>query len=779
MPLGAAALALNSQRRGDEAACSSHPPITITRDEYGVPHVFAERAEDLYYGQGYAQGQDRLWQAEIYYRTAVGRMAELLGPDSLEADRLARLLFGSEERMAGVLTAAPRRVRTILESYVAGLNAWVEAATASGQLPLEYAAFGLTPHVWTARDALATYTFFTAYNGSFGADELGNAQAAADLVGRLGAEEGGAVFADTHYLDDPSARTTVPASRRGAGVAMPALGSTSLRCPTIPDARRVWARHLGANPTGAASNAIVLSPRLSASGNALLLGGPQVGYSTPQVFHEVGLHGAGVDVTGVAIAGYPLISIGVTPDFAWTITTGGTDTQDIFAEQLDPADPTRYRYQGELRELACRVESFQVAGADSPVDETFCESVHGPILALQDGVAFALQDSARGEEARSFQATSELPTAHSLREVQRILPGGAFNYNLSYADTHGNIAYWHLGKVPIRAPGANPFLPQPGDGSSDWRGFVPFAEMPHVINPRQGYLVNWNNKPAPGWPNSTAGFWAWGGVHRVNHLLDAVARIEPHGATLESLEELNHGAAVTTDTPSGIAIAVFAPTLLGPLLEHVDAGADARLPTAISLLEAWDFTQVDADADGAYDSPAVALFNAFWRSLVSRIFLDELGPDAESALVGNLVKRLLDGPGAALPLAADYLDGETLDAALTRSLALAIDALTAAYGEQPESWRAPVAETVWTALGAAAAPNTSFANRGTYNQLVELSAGGVRAENVVAPGQNGDVQSPHFADQLGLYEAFEYKPMRIERRDIRRAVESSETLQRR
>jgi penicillin G amidase len=762
----------DTTEQAESASAARRARLAVTRDDFGVPHVFSETVADLYFGAGYVEGQDRLWQTEIFYRTAAGRLAELLGPDALQSDQLVRLLFGSRARISALLQASSPAVKTIIASYVAGLNTWVSDATMSGQLPLEYGAFGLTPHIWTPEDVLATYTFFTAFNGSFGADELDNAQAAADLVQRLGPQEAAAVFADTHTLDDPSARTTVPVDAHHHGAGGPPFVPPP-RPPSFPNPRQVWAPAFGGNPTGASSNAVVLAPCLSASGHALMLAGPQVGYATPQVFHEIGLHGGGIDVTGVAIAGSPLVSIGVTPRFGWTVTTGGTDTQDIYAEPLNPSNPGQYIFQGQPHDFACRVESFGVAGLPDAVPQTMCESVHGPVLAVQDGLAFALRDAARGEEARSFEATSQVPAARSLSDVQRIVAKGAFNFNFLYADTHGNIAYWHTGKVPVRAPGANPFLPQPGDGSSEWQGFVPFNQLPQVVNPRQGYLVSWNNKPAAGWQNSTFGLWAWGPVHRVNHLMELTAAIAPHSATLRTLEDVNRNAARTVDTPSGSAFAVFAPTVLTPLLARVNASADARVAAALVLLRGWDQMQIDADGDGRYDSPAVALFNTWWQKLVSRVFADELGPNANIALVGNLVERLLEGASAALPLAADYLDGETVEAAVTGSLISALDALAAQFGAPPAGWLQPIAEIVWAPIGAAGVPNTPWANRGTYNQLVELDPKGNRAENVLAPGQSGDLRSAHFADQLGLYASFQYKPMPLGLADIRAAAETT------
>jgi penicillin amidase len=181
--------------------------------------------------------------------------------------------------------------------------------------------------------------------------------------------------------------------------------------------------------------------------------------------------------------------------------------------------------------------------------------------------------------------------------------------------------------------------------------------------------------------------------------------------------------------------------------------------------------------DGFYDSPGVAIFNTWWQRWVDRVFADDLGGALPPTGVGNLTYRMLaDDP--ALPLQHDYLDGETVEQALTGALIAALDDLTAAYGSLEEiDWLQPIAEIVWAPVGAVGVPNTIWMNRGTYNQIVHLGPGPeLYGQNVVSPGQSGDPVSPHFEDQLMLYATWAYKPMRLNRLDLKGVIESTVVL---
>lgn len=764
------------------AGDGAHGRAVILRDEYGVPHIYATNTEALFYAVGYAQGQDRLWQADVFRRLGTGTLAELLGAGSAGGDVFARTMFGPPQRRADMLATASEETQTILEAFSDGMNAWISEATAAGKLPIEYQAFGLTPRPWTPDDSVATFMFFASFFGWFGNDELANAQQWLDLSSRLDPAEAAAAFADTHWLNDADAPTTAPGAptilaTHGAVNAPVLPAGTAKAAVSFQAAVEDWQAALqqaGLRP-GPASNAIVIAPQLSASGSPLLLGGPQMDYAAPQINHEIGIHGAGFDVTGMELAGWPLVPVGVGRGYAWTLTSGGSDNSDIYAETVNPDNPLQYWFDGAWVDFDCRAETVNVLGGD-PIDQQICTSVHGPVIAAADGTAFTLRNAVVGLEMQSYDAWLGLAKATSIREFATSLADVAYNFNVLYADRRGNIAYFHVGKVPIRAEGDNPWFPHDGSGTVEWQGFVPWKAMPRAINPRRGWMASWNNKPQADWSNSSGGFWMWGPVHRVNTLFALLDGMPRHSADMATLEAINRQAGWTTDTPSGNASAVFTSSLLDELVAAVDTTADPRLDGVIEVFDGWDLLQIDGDGDGRYDQPAVAVFNTWWPYVVDGVFGDELGASLDATVAGSLVARMLD-PDPALPLLVDYLDGATATEAVTAALVAAVDDLTASFGSaDPASWLQDVAHIVWAPSGAGAVPDTIWMNRGTYNQIVRVGWLHTEAENVVAPGQSGDPLSPHFADQLELYATWTYKPMRLTVRDLFGHIESSTVL---
>jgi acyl-homoserine lactone acylase PvdQ len=290
--------------------------------------------------------------------------------------------------------------------------------------------------------------------------------------------------------------------------------------------------------------------------------------------------------------------------------------------------------------------------------------------------------------------------------------------------------------------------------------------MPHSLNPEQGWLASWNNKPAPGWANSAADFWLWGGAHRVNTFVNQASELASGSATVRTLRRINRIGGWTTDTPTGQAGSVFVSSHLDELLAHVDTAADPRLPRVVKALSRWNELQRDNDGDGFYDRPWGTIFNAWWLTLAEGVF-DEVWDLSNRFVVGNLVDRMLRGDGAGLPLAFDYLEGETAEEAVTAALVAALDRLTAEYGTaRMRRWQQPISTITWSPLGVGSVPDTIWMNRGTYNQLVHLR-GPIHAFNVISPGQSGDPRSQHFADQLELYATWHYKPMLLRRVDVR------------
>jgi len=780
--------------------------VRIFRDDYGTPHVLARNPRGLFFGFGYAVAQDRLWQAEINRRMALGTLAEVFGPSALPSDVFARRFFGPFQLRAEMLTGADDWTRTILSAYASGINAWIDKASDEGLLPLEFAAFGVEPTKWSEDDVVASFIALNAQLSWVPPAELENAQALESLISRLGPEEGLAVFADTHWLDDPSAPTTIPVDRDIMGLAeLVSKGrqTAALRTAVNREDIRRWARvgtevtaflrevqasrnALGL-PRGPSSFALALGPRLTEDGSAVLIGGPQAGFSVPGLALEIGLHGAGFNAVGVSVAGAPFLAAGAGRRVAWSLTTAGTDHWDVFAEVVDPADPDRYQYNGDLLSFGCRLEIFRVAAQDDMTMD-LCESVHGPVLFRDSSVAFALANSVRGLGLNSLSGWSRLGTARSHRQFGSLVKTIDYNINHLYADADGNIAFWQTGLIPVRAPGVDPWLPTLGTGQFDWQGFMPREELPSALNPSQGWMANWNSKPRADWPNSNGGFFAWGPVQRVQRIIQLSRELGSRDSGRKELEELVEEIGQVVDTPSGQPLFVFAPGLLKAMTAKVVESTDPRLPGVVDRLLRWaddGLLQTDEDGDGFFDQPDVSIFNTWYTVAVEQILRDEVGAIFDEtrgglAIFAQLLHRLLD-PNPALWLQADYLDGRTTEEAITRALIDSLDQLTARYqSEDLDDWLQPALEIEWQPGGLGTVPNSPYGNRGIYTQIVRLrpnSRGGrVGGVNNLPPGQSGDFRSPHFADQIEDFNRYDYKEMRLNVSKLWPHIESTETI---
>jgi penicillin amidase len=752
--------------------------VRIIRDDYSVPHVFGTSIESLYYGFGYAEGQDRLWQADTLRRTADGTLAEFYGPSAVDGDIWSRTFFGSTEFHSAMLASAAPEVKLMYQWFAAGMNGWIDQARQTGQLPLEYQEYGLSPRPWTPEDSVAISIMIFSWFGEDGYYELLDTSMLDDLIARLGTTEGMNVFQDTHWLNDPSAKTTVPTNGKTLSVSQTispkvvSLAGVEGGYDQFKKLQQGFERnllHLGI--TGKhASNAIAISSKMSADGHALLLGGPQVGYGAPELFNEIGLHRANNDTTGITVPGMPVILIGTTNNFAWTMTAGMSDNTDWYYETLN--DAGQYLFQGQWKDFDCHEETIHVLGAPDVIQEV-CRSIHGPVVVSDPGIDYTIKVASRGFELNNVKALSEAQKARTISEIDKALSQFASNFNVMVADVRGNIAYWHAGMIPIRAAGDDPWLPHDGSGSAEWQGFIPWQQMPHATNPDQGWMANWNNKPSADWNNSGYGYEDFGPVQRVDRLMELLGKLEPGTASVATLEEINQTAGVTAQTPTYDAGAIFAPLLLSKMLAKLDSSADPRIPGIVNMLESWNLLQEDTNQDGFYDNTAVTIFNTWYPTFIINVFLDELNGWYDTYLVGNMTYRLLEDDPA-LPLLHDYLGGVTIQDAITSAMISSLDALTAQYGSpDPSTWLQPIDMTYWWPVGIGTVPDTIYMNRGTYNQIVHTGPGPkLFGENVVPPGQSGNSDSPHFSDQLQLYSTWTYKPMRLNMADLQGHIES-------
>ena len=272
--------------------------VKIYRDDFGIPHVFAETNGGLFEAYGYAVAQDRLWQLELNRRAARGRLAEVFGPSVVNADRAARITGYTDAELDALFASLTTEEQQIFDAYLAGINRYiVEAILDPLKLPFEFHALGFVPQPWTRRDSAAFGVFMVRRFGEIGGRELTNLSLLDSLIGAHGPTNGFAIFNDVRWINDPDSPVTVPTTGAFGKRQKPAsLNNAQLQIISAhtlessdDDARAVW-QSLGV-PTKLGSYAWAVSAARSANGFAMLYGGPQMGFSVPEVLHEVQLNG--------------------------------------------------------------------------------------------------------------------------------------------------------------------------------------------------------------------------------------------------------------------------------------------------------------------------------------------------------------------------------------------------------------------------------------------------------------------------------------------------------
>ena len=784
--------------------------VTIYRDDYGTPHIFSQELEGLFYGFGYATAQDRLFQIDMLRRTYWGRVSEVHGAKYLDFDKAMRRDNLTRAQVKDQVLALEREYQTILRSFADGINAFIREIQSDPQqrVPAEFHQFGIDPEKWETEDVAAVFISVMGVFMDF-TREMENRAFLAFVIKKHGEKKGQAIFKDCVWENDPNGFTTIPSS---AKTTIPARKTTEGKKPDslamelmreIETLRKAYG-DLGILPPGdipAASYAFVVSGKRSATGNALLMGGPQFGFHLPSDLYEAGLHGPGLHVVGSTLAGYPCLMFGHNEKSAFSSTAGVDNITDLFEEKLNPKNPRQYWFMGKWRTMNSRKEVFIVKN-EEPKEVFFYYTVHGPVVKMDEakGVAYSKQLSCKEDYLSGFVSFYELMKAQTPEDFKKAASLSSLSVNVYYADTSGNIGYFHQGKYPKRNSRVNPLFPTPGTGESEWEGVLPTEKNPHVINPATGILANWDNKPAKDWSNGDlggifGGVGGWGIDHRVTLLMESVK-----GKDKISVDDLKK--MIQEITFSHIPAQRFKPFLLEAATKY--QSSDTRIPKAAEFLASWDDRWSDRNNDDFYDHPGLTLFNAWWDIALKNTFEDELGDywasletsyggpynwERRKRFPGNpLFLRALLGKKAPNPTSIDYFNGKR-DEVLVKSLSEALDRAEKKFGTPDmNSWKTPVTPMSYapttihgvTSTGEKV-KGTFFMERGTENHIVELKKGGAEGVMVVPPGTSGFVKpdgtrSPHYEDQAEMFNKFEYKPLLLKEEAIKAKAKSRQEL---
>lgn len=467
--------------------------VTIVRDVLGVPHIYASNFTDGWFALGFVHAEDRLWQMDIQYRAAAGRLSEILGPSMVSTDEFFRTI-GLDRIAAHAATAREQAGdfdSAVMNAYVAGVNAYISSLDPP-DYPIEFKLLGYSPEPWTVEKSL-TEGALIAW-GLMG--DLFDLQYNL-LVQKFGASEAAQLFpeypAGTQYPIQPTTVNSQEAPILSAAAAQDILRKASLAAPWIPDF------------TGAGSNNWAVLGTRTSTGKPLLDADPHLSFQLPAVWYEAELHTPGFTWKGVTYPGFnlrgatfpgiPAFFFGTNGHIAWGETNTGADVNDFFVEHLS-ADKTMYEYGGAWYPVTVIDAPIQVKGGGTvgfKVDVT----THGPIL-TEYGQNVSMQSTIKyfGDELRAMLGINMAANSDEFNASSMYWHVPA--QNIIYADANGpvgNIGIRSTGWFPIRSNFSGRL---PVDGSNanyTWVGYVPFADYPHSWDPASGYV--WSNNEVP------------------------------------------------------------------------------------------------------------------------------------------------------------------------------------------------------------------------------------------------------------------------------------------
>lgn len=817
----------SSSPSGDNAGAEQR--VSIKRDDYGTPHVYANDTFGLFYGMGYAVAEDRLFQWEMLKRMGRGTAAEVLGKDMLVADTQARRDYDPASIQAQI-DALPKSDRDILEGYAAGYNRRVAEVLENQKelLPKQFSELGFLPTRLTPLDIVGVHIRSIATNFSDSNGEVANLALLTALKQRYGNSVGEQVFDQLRWKNDTRATTTIAAEDQialagsvGSGKSLALEKSAGkpvasakllarakqsekeeiiiaggLLQPVSAEAAQTERQlntlrygDYGPDHFPRASNVWLLDKSRVAEGHAVMFSGPQYGNSSPGNPYGIGLHGAGWNFVGSSSWGLPFANWGMNADIGWAVTVGFGDTTDMFQLTLAGDGATHYRHAGTTKEMSRRSERIDVKGGE-PVTVEFLSTVYGQVSSFDtaNGVAYAKKRTWDGKEVESLVSWARLSQARNWQEFLAQGKRMPLTMNWYYIDKENNIGEAFLGHFPIKAAGQDPRLPTPGDGSKDWAGIMPFEKVPKVLNPKSGHIINWNNKIQPNWDNADAVF--WGQADRVD-ILDGIIRSKSR-FNLAEIQNINIRASFTETNFS-----YFRP-FIREAVRNEPNGTPLRV--AAELLDQWDGVAWDPLQTGMYDSPAYTLFRTWLPKMIELTLKDDIPPEFwsqyEGASVVNpsmgakVTLNALQGTQAGVQQDYDFFNGGDKYEVVREALRQTITNLEARYGADMKTWLTPVAphQFVTTTFGGVPMNTPERAetlpvamNRGTSNHLMMFPAGTAQYSDVLPPGQSAFIapdgtRSPHYSDQLALYGDFRLKRSWLSDSDVDSHTQTSATL---
>lgn len=778
--LTAAAKASLAQIDGTILVYGLREPVEVLRDRWGIPHIFAKNTEDLFFAQGYVVAQDRMWQLEMWRRNAEGKLAEVLGPEYVTRDRFSRLLAFRGNWDDEFRKYHPDG-RVIFESFARGVNASIQKALDESKIPVEFQIMGFRPQPqWTARTVLTRMPGWTLSRNA-----SSEVQRALD-VKLMGIDK-------VHELKptDPEKRFVVPEGLDLADIDSSILGLTlganNLRWTLTPRQAAAGTAGLGPGDLAAfvtpnpwllqpdlGSNNWVIGGSKSTTGKPIIANDPHREVVNPALRYVVHLTAPGWSVIGATEPGLPGVSIGHNDHLAWGFTILGMDQQDLYVEETDPKSPSRYRADGQWRNMELQRELIWVRDQPEPIVFDVKFTRHGPVLHenAARSRAYALKWVGAEPGGAGYLGSLNVLQTKTWKEFNDALPKAWYipSHSLVYADVEGNYGYIGVAQTPVRK-NWDGLLPVPGkDSKYEWAGYVPFDALPKSLNGKAGFYNSSNNdvvpKIVPGYAIPLG--YEYSAPYRYDRVREVLSANKKFGVT--DLERLQQD---TLSLPARELV---------PLLKGITV-TDRAVQAARTQLLAWNFN-LDRES-------VPATIYEFWALKLGPLAFAPKVPEAARASVRQYdVRRVIawmknpDRAFGANP-------GEGRNRILAQALEQAVADLRTRFGDDMSAWKwgdihttdfvHPLGEDAATkglfhiqpvrrggdgfTVQAASSPtetNTKQTSGASFMFVMDVSNWD-NSTGLSVPGNSAQPLSPHYQDLIPHWAEGKYFPLAFSR----------------
>jgi penicillin amidase len=731
-----------AQLSGELVVSGLSRPVKVLRDEWGIAHIYAETQDDLFFAQGFVAAQDRLWQMDLWRRTGEGKLTEILGPAAIERDRFARLLRYRGNMEAEYKSYAPD-AREIIAAFVRGVNHFI-ATTPADRLPIEFQLTGTRPEPWTPEVCLTRMAGYVMTRNA--STEVLRAQIAREM---------GTKIVDELMPADPWRALDLPQGLDLNGIDGKIMAAANAAGSNISFAER----------QNDGSNNWVVDGTMTSTGKPLLANDPHRTIALPSLRYMVHLVGPGWNVIGAGEPALPGVAAGHNERVGFGFTIVGIDQQDLYVEEINPANPREYRWRGGWRKMRVEREQMKVKGENAPREIELKFTHHGPVI-YEDKErhrAYSLRWVGSEPGTAGYLASLSLNRARNWREfLQALKRWQVPSENLVYADVDGNIGWVAAGMTPVRR-GWSGMTPVPGsEGRYEWQGFLPLSALPQSYNPASHFIATANHNILPPGYRRTLGY-EWSTPFRFQRIVEVLRGGRKFG--IDDFERLHYD-----------EVSLPARELTGLLKKAT--GVSDELKPYLELLTSWDATM-------SKDSGAAALYE-FWQTKIAPAVFKRHVPEKVWPLIGERISLVTTIKALKNPTARWFGENPASgrDKALLASLAEAVNEAKAKLGADLKEWRwgrlhsAPFTHQLATDAERRAVFNLpSVITGGDANTVRAASGGGFRhthgasfreildpgdwdrsvATNV--PGQSAQPTSPHYGDLLPLWAEGKYFPL--------------------